>query len=279
MTNGCYYECVMRYFNTKLRPGFAPAIIIVILAALAILFGGYFFYRQLNPANPLPKLGGGVACTVEAKLCPDGSYVGRTGPNCAFASCPGPNPTPTPAPGGDCSGPGGACPSGYTCIQKCGPPVVYQGAPPPGYYCATNDVASKPRMCPICLASNAMIDTPTGEVNVKAIKIGMTVWSMDKKGKKIASKVLKVGSMTVPSTHLVVHLVMSDHRELWVSPNHPLIDGRPVSALKPGNVYNGAKVISADLIPFWDNKTYDLLPDSPTGEYWADKILLGSTLK
>ncbi len=29
-----------------------------------------------------------VACTEEAKLCPDGSAVGRTGPNCEFAPCP-----------------------------------------------------------------------------------------------------------------------------------------------------------------------------------------------
>jgi len=28
------------------------------------------------------------ACTMEAKLCPDGSYVGRTPPNCDFAPCP-----------------------------------------------------------------------------------------------------------------------------------------------------------------------------------------------
>ena len=28
------------------------------------------------------------ACTQEAKQCPDGSYVGRTGPNCEFAACP-----------------------------------------------------------------------------------------------------------------------------------------------------------------------------------------------
>lgn len=27
-------------------------------------------------------------CTAEAKLCPDGSSVGRTGPNCEFAACP-----------------------------------------------------------------------------------------------------------------------------------------------------------------------------------------------
>lgn len=30
----------------------------------------------------------GIACTQEAKLCPDGSAVGRTGPNCEFALCP-----------------------------------------------------------------------------------------------------------------------------------------------------------------------------------------------
>jgi hypothetical protein len=29
-----------------------------------------------------------VACTMEAKLCPDGSAVGRTSPNCEFAPCP-----------------------------------------------------------------------------------------------------------------------------------------------------------------------------------------------
>jgi hypothetical protein len=34
--------------------------------------------------KPLKK-----ACTQEAKQCPDGSYVGRTGPNCEFAECPG----------------------------------------------------------------------------------------------------------------------------------------------------------------------------------------------
>ena len=28
------------------------------------------------------------ACTEEAKVCPDGSAVGRTGPNCEFAPCP-----------------------------------------------------------------------------------------------------------------------------------------------------------------------------------------------
>lgn len=30
----------------------------------------------------------GVFCTQDAKLCPDGSYVGRVAPNCEFAPCP-----------------------------------------------------------------------------------------------------------------------------------------------------------------------------------------------
>ena len=30
-----------------------------------------------------------VFCTMDAKMCPDGSYVGRTGPKCEFAACPG----------------------------------------------------------------------------------------------------------------------------------------------------------------------------------------------
>lgn len=38
-----------------------------------------------TPDNPEPDL---VACTADAKMCPDGSFVGRTGPNCEFSACP-----------------------------------------------------------------------------------------------------------------------------------------------------------------------------------------------
>lgn len=45
---------------------------------------GQHFVEQLEGTLPEPEP---VACTMEAKLCPDGSYVGRTGPNCEF-QCP-----------------------------------------------------------------------------------------------------------------------------------------------------------------------------------------------
>ena len=45
-------------------------------------------------ANPEPPKDEGVACTMDAKMCPDGSAVGRHGPNCEFAPCPGETPAP-----------------------------------------------------------------------------------------------------------------------------------------------------------------------------------------
>lgn len=41
------------------------------------------------PKADTAKPGEAVACTEEAKVCPDGSSVGREGPNCEFAACPG----------------------------------------------------------------------------------------------------------------------------------------------------------------------------------------------
>lgn len=35
-----------------------------------------------------PQNNPSVVCTMDAKRCSDGSYVGRTGPRCEFASCP-----------------------------------------------------------------------------------------------------------------------------------------------------------------------------------------------
>lgn len=215
------------------------------------------------------------ACTEEAKVCPDGSAVGRTGPNCEFAPCPTTAPVPVTL---NCSGPGGQCAQGYTCIQKCGPPVARENDPPPGYYCELNSVASQPRNCPICLASNSMIATPTGEVNVKDIHEGMHVWSLDAAGNRISSSVIAVTHTPVPTSHQVVHLVFSDNREVWVSPNHPTADGRLVGSLKVGELFDGSAITSAELVPYWDTETFDLLPNSATGTYWANGVLFGSTL-
>ena len=65
---------------------------IIVVAALALLGNAQLFGwapQAPFPGSPLENASSsGVACTQEAKLCPDGSAVGRTGPDCSFAACP-----------------------------------------------------------------------------------------------------------------------------------------------------------------------------------------------
>ena len=83
----------------------------------------------------------------------------------------------------------------------------------------------------------------------------------------------------MPSTHRVVHLLLSDGRTVDVSPGHPTADGRKVGDLVAGNRYDGALVISAELTPYTGGATFDVLPAGATGMYWANGVLLGSTLR
>ena len=53
----------------------------------AVLLTVVVFWAMSLHTVEIPQ-GGGKACTMEAKLCPDGSAVGRVGPNCEFAACP-----------------------------------------------------------------------------------------------------------------------------------------------------------------------------------------------
>lgn len=51
-----------------------------------VFFSGLWMFAE--EVGWLHKPGTPYACTMEAKQCPDGSYVGRSGPNCEFATCP-----------------------------------------------------------------------------------------------------------------------------------------------------------------------------------------------
>lgn len=58
------------------------------IVALLILAGILIVGSVLGSSYSFNKPPGPIACTQEAKQCSDGSYVGRTGPNCEFAACP-----------------------------------------------------------------------------------------------------------------------------------------------------------------------------------------------
>jgi hypothetical protein len=86
-------------FSFLVQYGCMIKIIIFIIAVVTGItaVGAYRYNVQTKQTR--------IACTMDAKLCPDGSYVGRTGPNCEFAVCPGGSPVTS-------SGTGGVSPNG-----------------------------------------------------------------------------------------------------------------------------------------------------------------------
>jgi hypothetical protein len=139
-------------------------------------------------------------------------------------------------------------------------------------------VSSGPPPCPICLARGTRIATPDGEHRVEDLRVGMAVWTTDAAGRRVAGVVIEVGSTPVPATHEVVHLVLSDGRTVGVSPGHRLADGRRVGDLQRGDPVDRATVVSAVLEAYDGGATFDLLPSGPSRTYWANDILLASTL-
>jgi Hint domain len=138
---------------------------------------------------------------------------------------------------------------------------------------------SGPPPCPICLARGTRIATPDGSLAVEDLRAGMSVWTADSAGTPIVGLVLLVASSPVPPTHQVVDLRLADGRALRASPGHPLPDGRRLGDLQTGDLVDGSRVVSATLVPYAGGATFDLLPSGPTGTYWADGILLASTLQ
>src|SRR5262245_30310484 len=63
-----------------------PRLLVAIaLVVLIVIIGAVWYLRNWTfPIHESLR----SSCTMEAKLCPDGSYVSRTGPNCEFTECP-----------------------------------------------------------------------------------------------------------------------------------------------------------------------------------------------
>ncbi|HMA05560.1 MAG TPA: hypothetical protein VKO45_06490 [Methanomicrobiales archaeon] len=132
--------------------------------------------------------------------------------------------------------------------------------------------------CPICLAGDTLIDTPDGPVPVKDLREGMPVWTPGPKGGRVAVPLLRTAKTRVPPTHRLVHLMLSDGRELSASPGHPTLDGRALGTLSVGDDLDGSGVTRAELVPMTEEFTCDILPAGGTGGYWANGIPLRSTL-
>jgi hypothetical protein len=83
---------------------------------------------------------------------------------------------------------------------------------------------------------------------------------------------------TPVSGHSVVRIVLEGGTALEISALHPTADGRDFGALRSGVQLDGVRIVSATTIPYSYDATYDILPESDSGAYFAGGVLVGSTL-
>jgi hypothetical protein len=133
--------------------------------------------------------------------------------------------------------------------------------------------------CPICLVQGTLIDTPQGQIPVEQLVKGMPVWTQDDSGKRVVMKIAETAVRPVPLDFQAVRIELDDGRAVTASGQHPTAAGRAIADYQTGDMLDGARVINTSYITYTGGKTYDLLPAGTTGLYWANGILLGSTLK
>jgi hypothetical protein len=182
-------------------------------------------------------------------------------PEWTCAKAPTSCPNPLPQAGEACDEPGLSC--GPSCEQ----PVV----------CDDGVWVWGQASCPICAAPDTPIATPAGERPIADLRVGDVVYSVEGAA-IVAVPIARTGSTAV-TEHRVVRVVLQDDTVLEISPGHPTADGRLFSGLLAGDELNpGHRIVSAEIVPYRYDRTYDILPASNTGAYFAGGALIGSTL-
>jgi hypothetical protein len=108
------------------------------------------------------------------------------------------------------------------------------------------------------------------------LRIGDLVYSVDRE--EITAVPILRTNRTPVSGHSVVRVVLESGTTLEISALHPTADGRTFGVLAAGNQLDGVGILSASTVPYSHDATYDILPDSDTGAYFAGGVLIGSTL-
>jgi hypothetical protein len=139
--------------------------------------------------------------------------------------------------------------------------------------CGSNGVCSSE--C-VCASPDTPIATPTGDRPIASLSVGDLVLSID--GGHVAAVPVRETRRTAVSNHRVIEVVLRDDVTLRISAAHPTADGRTFGQLRAGDWLGGREIASTRVVPYAHDATYDILPDSDTGTYFAGGALIGSTL-
>jgi hypothetical protein len=128
----------------------------------------------------------------------------------------------------------------------------------------------------VCAAPWTPIATPEGERPIADIRVGDLVYSVDHGA--IRPVPVARATQTQVVGHHVIRLRVAGGRELEISPGHPTADGGRFADLRAGGTLDGRPILSVELVPYDYGATYDILPSSDTGTYFAAGMRIGSTL-
>jgi hypothetical protein len=127
-----------------------------------------------------------------------------------------------------------------------------------------------------CASPDTKIATPSGERRIAELEVGDLVYSVEDGVVKVVPIVQT--HRTPVSGHRVVRVTLASGAVLEISPLHPSADGRTFGDLRAGDALDGVAITDARIVPYAHDATYDILPDSDSGAYFAGGVLIGSTL-
>jgi hypothetical protein len=128
----------------------------------------------------------------------------------------------------------------------------------------------------ICASPDTPIATPNGDVPIASLEVGDLVYSTSGSA-IVAVPVLRTHRQAVHSHH-VVQVRLATGAVLEISAGHPTADGRTFGELRVGNRLGDVPIVAVQVIPYTHDHTYDILPGSDSGVYFAAGVPVGSTL-
>lgn len=233
--------------------------------------------------------GGGPACDTDcgpARECCDGTCVNLQNDPLNCGTC-GRRCSAEPYCGdGECGIPAcfTTCTSGTCCGTSCcsEAEICCQAQAPVSRvpYCQEPDNrgSCSPGCAPLCVCASpdTPIATPSGARRIADLAVGDPVYSVDH-GRMVAVPVASV-RRNPAANHRVVRLELDGGVTLEISPLHPTADGRLFGELRTGEALDGVRIRRATMVAYQHDATYDVLPASDTGAYFAGGVLIGSTL-
>jgi len=127
---------------------------------------------------------------------------------------------------------------------------------------------------PNCCSADTRVRTSSVDKRIQDIKRGDLVISDGNK----SAKIIKINKIETKK-HKILFIRLNDGTVLEISPEHLTSNGKKFKDLKLGDVIDGRLVVEIKLKNYNYKYTYDILPDSQSGNYFANGVLIGSTLK